>query len=236
MVLLVSLLAHLALLAAMSGTGPGGRGGGRDGDAGGYWGKSSRPGVIAVARIWEGNDSASAPERSLPAAPPRNGEALLLPAREKAGPPQAAAQPEPRGPKGPGLGNGQGAGVGDGTGDGWLPFGFWGQNQNREGLEAAAEEKEPGVEPSIAFCPKPKYPQVARDRKLEGSVRLQIEILPDGNAGDVFVIKSSGFAELDQAAVENVKKECKFFPGRRGGEPVTRRAERTIRFSLVEAE
>jgi protein TonB len=92
------------------------------------------------------------------------------------------------------------------------------------------------VEPRIAFCPKPKYPQVARDRKLEGSVRVQIEILPDGSTGDVFVIRSSGFAELDQAAVENLKKECKFFPGQRGGKPVTRRAERTIRFSLEEAE
>ena len=250
-VLAVSGFLHLALLASLSGTGPGGRGGGYGDNLGGHGGKSLRPGFITVARLDEASDPASPAADPSPAVPPQLGDALILPAREKPSHPAAVAKreaaapasaglgdaAEPGGPEGPGFGNGRGSGVGDGTGSGLLPFGLWGDARNRAWPQDSADDaQEPVIEPRIAFCPKPKYPPVARSRRLEGSVRLQIEILPDGSTGKVAVLKSSGFAELDEAAVENLKQDCKFFPGQRGGVPVTRRAERTVRFTLEDAE
>jgi len=247
--ILLSGLLHLVLLASLSGGALGG--GFSRGARAGAEGQSLGSGWISVARLWEGSESPTSSLTPSPALPGQSEDAILpLPPESAIRRPSALeatleaepgshlkVQPEPGEPSGQGSGNGQGSEDGQGSGAGGFPLGSGGPDQGLWGPGVSPDqEQDPAVEPSIAFCPKPKYPDLARHRRLEGTVRLQFEVLPDGSAGDVFVVQSSGFQELDQAALQNIKKECKFFPGRKGGVPVTRRAERTIRFRLEEAE
>ena len=66
-------------------------------------------------------------------------------------------------------------------------------------------------EPRCASCPPPPYPDLALRRGIEGDVILSVQVLPDGRVGDIFVVKSSGFPFLDEAALTAVKSYT-FFP------------------------
>ncbi len=77
----------------------------------------------------------------------------------------------------------------------------------------------------------PVYPEVARVRGYEGMVFVLAEILSNGTVGKLKIGKSSGYAILDQSAVEAVKP-WKFEPARRSGTPFTAWVELPIKFSL----
>lgn len=77
----------------------------------------------------------------------------------------------------------------------------------------------------------PVYPQIARARGYEGLVLISAEILPNGRVGDIKIRKSSGYAILDQSAVQAVKP-WKFEPAREGGHPFTAWVELPIKFVL----
>ena len=53
-----------------------------------------------------------------------------------------------------------------------------------------------------------RYPNSARMNGQEGKVILKAVIQSDGQLADVFVLKSSGYAALDMAAMEAVKLAC----------------------------
>jgi TonB family protein len=57
----------------------------------------------------------------------------------------------------------------------------------------------------VSFCA-PEYPESARDRGLEGAVRVEVEILADATVGRVRVVQSSGVKAFDDAAVAAVRK------------------------------
>jgi protein TonB len=65
----------------------------------------------------------------------------------------------------------------------------------------------------------PQYPESARQRREQGVVRVEVEVLADGTAGDVRVVESSGSNALDAAAVAGVRR-WKFAPATVGGESV----------------
>jgi TonB family protein len=65
--------------------------------------------------------------------------------------------------------------------------------------------------------PKPEYPRLARKRGIEGKVVLQALVGLDGSAKEVKVTR--GIGELDQAAIEAVKK-WKFRPAYSRGQPI----------------
>jgi len=65
----------------------------------------------------------------------------------------------------------------------------------------------------------PVYPRLARKRGREGTVILQVMVNRDGRVDDLTVETSSGFGQLDRAAVSAVKK-WQFEPGRQGKERV----------------
>lgn len=62
----------------------------------------------------------------------------------------------------------------------------------------------------------PVYPTVARRRGYSGVVELRIEVLADGTAGRVELLKSSGHEVLDEAAIASVRR-WRFRPATRGG-------------------
>jgi len=51
----------------------------------------------------------------------------------------------------------------------------------------------------------PRYPEVARERDLEGVVRVEADVRADGTVADVRVVRSSGVAAFDDAAVSAVR-------------------------------
>jgi protein TonB len=79
--------------------------------------------------------------------------------------------------------------------------------------------------------PAPSYPASARRRGQEGRVILRVVVLPDGDAGEVVLEKSSGVESLDQAALETVRR-WRFSPARRNGRPVSATVQVPIRFAL----
>jgi protein TonB len=67
--------------------------------------------------------------------------------------------------------------------------------------------------------PKPPYPEVARRRGYEGTVRLKVEVLATGGVESIGVQESSGYEILDRSALKTVK-HWKFMPAQYGGIPV----------------
>jgi protein TonB len=51
-----------------------------------------------------------------------------------------------------------------------------------------------------------KYPEESRRFGEEGTVILAIEIMPDGQHGEIEVVQSSGFWRLDEAALDAARR------------------------------
>jgi protein TonB len=121
---------------------------------------------------------------------------------------------------GDGSGTGRGSGKGTGTGRGGGRGGFGGSGSG-------------GSRPNYIENPKPPYPPEAKNKGLEGRVLLQVEVLPNGRAGDVFVKESSGCDSLDQSALLTVKK-WRFIPAKKGGIPYPSWVNIPITFQLLD--
>jgi protein TonB len=90
----------------------------------------------------------------------------------------------------------------------------------------ATETKQPDKRGDSALAiphqeenPKPSYPELARRRGYEGTVRLKVEVLASGKVGRIWVKKSSGYEILDRSALKTVK-DWRFIPARFGNIPV----------------
>jgi protein TonB len=101
------------------------------------------------------------------------------------------------GSTGPGRGGGSGHGTGGGGGISARPIG--------------------------GYQVKPRYPESARRRGIEGTVLLKMRITAQGRVEDVQVVRSAGYPELDESAMEAVRR-WRFEPARRNGEPVVEEA------------
>jgi TonB family protein len=82
--------------------------------------------------------------------------------------------------------------------------------------------------PKIIETPKPMYGGWVIS-KMGGVVGLEVDVMPDGTAGTVALIKSAG-AELDKAASEAAKR-FKFTPGTKDGKPVAVRITMELEFN-----
>ena len=78
---------------------------------------------------------------------------------------------------------------------------------------------------------RPDYPKGARQRGEQGDVVLEIRVNAEGTVDDVKVAVSSGFAELDEAAVK-AARGAKFSPARSGRDPVASTARLKLQFKL----
>lgn len=81
----------------------------------------------------------------------------------------------------------------------------------------------------LSFTP-PTYPLESRRQKEEGTVALSLLLGTDGRVADISIASSSGFARLDKAALDSVRK-WRWAPIIRNGEPVTVRG--TVRIPFV---
>lgn len=79
--------------------------------------------------------------------------------------------------------------------------------------------------------PPPAYPALARLRGQEGIVIINAEILPEGTAGIVKIKSSSGYAALDQSALDAVRTWT-FEPARKRGRSVASWVDIPVRFVI----
>ena len=87
-------------------------------------------------------------------------------------------------------------------------------------VEAPVEVAPPRFSADYLRNPKPSYPGLSRRLHEEGTVVLRIYVSPQGAPERVELNKSSGYARLDQSALETIKQHWKFVPARRGDTPV----------------
>lgn len=77
----------------------------------------------------------------------------------------------------------------------------------------------------------PAYPRRARRKGHEGAVVVEIDVGADGKVGDVAVVESSGYDELDESAVAAVRT-ASFAPATEDGKGVRGRLRLTFEFKL----
>ena len=113
-----------------------------------------------------------------------------------------------------GAGTGEGGGIGPGVGDGLGPGegGGTGGGVFRPGNDVAP--------PRVLREIRPEYTSEAMRARIQGTVWLDVVVLPDGTVGDVTVSKSlDNVFGLDSQAVA-AARQWLFSPGMRLGEPV----------------
>lgn len=118
---------------------------------------------------------------------------------------------------GTGLGAGEGPGIGPGSGGGF------GGGAYRPGSAV--------VPPRVLRQTTPHYTADAMERRIQGSVWLEIVVTREGIAGSVRVLRSLDPSGLDQEAVKAVR-EWQFEPGRLSGKPIDVVATVVMDFSI----
>jgi len=81
------------------------------------------------------------------------------------------------------------------------------------------------------YNPPPGYPPRARRMGMEGEVLIRTRVLRNGRCDELELVQSSGYALLDRAAMEAIRK-WRFRPALRGDEQVSSRIEIPVRFRL----
>ncbi len=82
-----------------------------------------------------------------------------------------------------------------------------------------------------AETPRPEYPRMAREAGWDGTVILQVEVLPDGSVEGITLYKSSGHSVLDEAALKAVKT-WRFVPAMDGNFPIRSAVRVPVKFDL----
>lgn len=77
----------------------------------------------------------------------------------------------------------------------------------------------------------PRYPRKARQRGWEGRVVLNVEVRENGSAGRVYILQSSGYDILDEAATQALSR-WQFEPAFRFGRPASSEIEIPVVFRL----
>ena len=85
--------------------------------------------------------------------------------------------------------------------------------------EVAAGSITRSARPQGGYQVRPSYPSSALRQGIQGTTLLKVHVLVDGRVGDVLVQQTAGHPDLDQAAVEAVRR-WHFEPARRGNDPV----------------
>jgi TonB family protein len=152
---------------------------------------------------------ATIPSVALPAMPLASGEAYQI------GLPEASASltfSQGSG-SGGGVGTGSGTGIGPGTGPGFGPGtgGGFGGGAYRPGNGVTV--------PILLRQVRPNYTSEAMQRKIQGTVVLEVVIGSDGIPSALRVLRSLDPNGLDNEAVQAVR-QWRFAPGQRGDTPV----------------
>lgn len=105
--------------------------------------------------------------------------------------------------------------------------------QKRDPDPDLAIEAKAGVRTGVEVLdlPRPRYPLVSRRRGEEGVVLLRVEVLANGRAGAIDILRDPGFPRLTEAALQVVRK-ARFRPATQAGTPVKDTVQIPFRFIL----
>ena len=81
----------------------------------------------------------------------------------------------------------------------------------------------------------PPYPPLARRLSEQGTVTLRLTISPQGIVTGADIVKSSGYADLDQSAMSWVMSHWKYKPAVQNGSPVASQTTAAVVFNLKTA-
>lgn len=76
----------------------------------------------------------------------------------------------------------------------------------------------PLIPAKVLSCPKPQYPRSSLRNEETGVTTLVFTVGTDGLVHDAKIQRSSGYRDLDRAAL--LLQDCRFAPATRGGKPV----------------
>ncbi len=96
---------------------------------------------------------------------------------------------------------------------------------------AAAAVIQPKFDADYLNNPKPSYPSISHRLGEEGVVMLRVYVSAQGTPDQIQLLKSSGFARLDQAAQEAVAR-WRFVPARQGKIAIAEWVDIPITFQL----
>ena len=85
--------------------------------------------------------------------------------------------------------------------------------------------------PTGGYQVRPSYPSTPKRLGIQGTALLRVHVLADGRVGDVAVEQSAGHRDLDDAAVDAVRR-WRFEPARRGDDPVAMWVRLPVEFRL----
>ena len=77
----------------------------------------------------------------------------------------------------------------------------------------------------------PVYPRSARRKGREGCVTLEVRVSPEGNVVDATIVATSGFADLDHAALD-AASSARFVPATQDDTPIEGCVRLTFDFKL----
>ena len=96
---------------------------------------------------------------------------------------------------------------------------------------AACASEEPLVLPVAVEQETPfVYPEELWDENVEGQAIVMVHVTAEGGVDSVYVRSTSGYEEMDSAAVSGAR-ELRFEPGRRGADPVDVWVRLPVRFT-----
>ena len=110
-----------------------------------------------------------------------------------------------------------------------------GDNRTKD-FEGRTADKDGGLikaTPRYESNPVPHYPQLARQNRWEGTVRLRVMVTASGVVEAVTLERSSGHEVLDRSALDGVQ-HWRFIPATRGGLPVPCEISIPVAFRLTE--
>jgi protein TonB len=87
--------------------------------------------------------------------------------------------------------------------------------------------------PKGGYQVRPAYPSAPRRLGIQGTTMLRVHVLADGRIGEVLVDHSAGHPDLDQAALEAVRR-WRFEPARRGADAVAMWVLLPVEFRLTQ--
>lgn len=85
--------------------------------------------------------------------------------------------------------------------------------------------------PTGGYQVRPSYPSIPKRLGIQGTALLRVHVLADGRVGDVAVEQSAGHRDLDDAAIDAVRR-WRFEPARRGDDPVAMWVRLPVEFRL----
>jgi protein TonB len=100
--------------------------------------------------------------------------------------------------------------------------------------KAAGVKTPPSTSGRGARITQPEYPPASRRAGETGTVQLRCLVSESGRCSEVSVVKSSGHARLDEAAVKEVQRNWKFVPGKEDGKPVAAWHTFAVTFRLTD--